>query len=93
MRIALFAVAALIAGCATQKTTHLPDGSVGHSINCSGQALNWGMCYEKAGEICGKKGYEVVSKEGDATPTATVNQYGGFSGAMVNRSLLVKCKE
>mgnify|MGYP001770497693 CR=1 FL=1 len=52
----------LISGCATATKTFTSDGKQGYSINCSGTALNWGMCYEKAGQLCGTKGYEVLEK-------------------------------
>jgi len=51
VKIAIIAACIVpLAGCATARQTYTPDGKVGHSINCSGSALNWGMCYEKAGE-------------------------------------------
>lgn len=91
-KIAVLAVLAL-AGCATAKTTYLPDGSQGHSIQCSGTALNWGMCYEKAGALCGAKGYEVVTRSGDQGAIVSGSQTGVFGGSVMNRSMLVKCKQ
>ena len=90
----LLVIAAVIflAGCAVSKATYLPDGSTGHSINCSGQALTWGHCMEKAGELCGAAGYEVVSRSGDQGATVSANQYGLYGGSVINRSMLVKCK-
>lgn len=65
-----------------------PDGSKGHSINCSGAARNWGMCYEKAGEICGAKGYEVIAGGSDQGVLVS----GNLGGSVISRSMLVKCK-
>ncbi|MEA2066713.1 MAG: hypothetical protein U9O65_06445 [Thermotogota bacterium] len=45
----------IIGGCATAKQTYTSDGQKGYVIDCSGSALNWGMCYEKAGKICGER--------------------------------------
>lgn len=81
-----------LASCATSKITHLSDGSEGHSINCSGTALSWGQCYEKAGELCGTNGYEIVSQSGDQGATVVANQYGLYGGSVINRSMLIKCK-
>jgi hypothetical protein len=42
-------LALLLAGCASSRETYLADGTKGFSLDCSGTARNWGMCYEKAG--------------------------------------------
>mgnify|MGYP001331164340 CR=1 FL=1 len=89
----LLIVVVLIGGCATAKQTYTADGQQGYSINCSGSALNWGMCYEKAGELCGEKGYEVLDKSGDQGAMATGTQYGLFAGSIINRSMIIKCKK
>lgn len=86
------AMSLAISGCATQKLTYLADGSKGYSIDCSGQALSWNLCYEKAGKTCGVRGYDIMNKEGEATPSATATSQYAFSGAFVHRTLLVKCK-
>ena len=52
----------VLAGCATASKTHGPDGREAYAINCSGAALNWGMCYSKAGALCGSRGYEVINQ-------------------------------
>lgn len=82
-----------ISGCATASKTYTPDGKEGYIINCSGSALNWGMCYEKAGEICGTKGYEVVDKSGDTGSIVSGNQFGVYGGSVINRTMMIKCKE
>ena len=51
--------------CASSSEVYTSDGKPGHSISCSGNALDWGDCFEKAGEICGTKGYDVLEKSGD----------------------------
>lgn len=92
MRIILIASTALLAACATSKSTFLPDGRKGHSINCSGAALGWDLCYQKAGELCGSNGYDILAKEGEQGSTITGTQYGVFGTPMVNRTLLISCK-
>ena len=95
MRVAilLMIIAIFAGGCATSKKTFTSDGREGYSINCSGSALNWGMCYEKAGELCGAKGYEVLEKSGDRGAMVTAGQYGLFGGSVINRSMIVRCKD
>lgn len=83
---------ALLSGCATAKQIHTPNGQLGYSIDCSGSALNWGMCYEKAGEICGTKGYDIIAKTGDQGATVTGTQYGLYGGSILSRNLIIECK-
>ena len=83
----------LVYGCATSRQTYTPDGQKGYIIECSGTALNWGMCYEKAGNICGEKGYVVLEKSGDKGTLISGNQYGLYGGSVINRSMIIKCKD
>lgn len=92
MRTALILCVAL-AGCAQHKTTYLPDGRQGHSISCSGGSLSWNLCYEKAGEICKAKGYDVITKEGDQNVSVAATQYGAVGGSNTSRTLLIACKQ
>jgi hypothetical protein len=88
-----FAVAIAMSGCATASTTYGPNGRPAYSLNCSGLARSWGMCYEKAGELCGTKGYDVVGQGSDRGAIVSVNPSGGFGGSTISRSLLIECKE
>lgn len=85
-------VLCLLAGCAGSKTLYLPDGRQGHSISCGGSAMSWEGCYTKAGDICRSRGYDIISKEGESTPTVTGSQYGVLAGANVSRVLVIACK-
>ena len=93
MKIAIIAACIVpLAGCATARQTYTPDGKVGHSINCSGSALSWGQCYEKAGEICGAKGYTVVGGGSDQGQVTSGTQFGLFSKSTNSRSMVIECK-
>jgi hypothetical protein len=92
MRILTLAAVAALVGCATQKTVYLPDGKQGHSINCSGAALSWDLCYQKAGELCGARGYDILAKDGEQGATISGTQYGVFGTSVMNRTLLIACK-
>ena len=83
----------LICGCATARKTYTSDGKEGYSINCSGSALNWGMCYEKAGELSGAKGYVVLEKSGDTGAVVSGSQFGLYGGSVINRSMIIRCKD
>lgn len=95
MRYPLLAVFMIIltVGCATSSKTYTQDGSTGHVINCSGSALNWGMCYEKAGNICKECGFDILEKSSESGNTVSWGQYGLFGGTVMNRSMVITCKE
>ncbi|GCB03891.1 lipoprotein [Ralstonia sp. SET104] len=94
--IALVACAALSA-CASSSQTFGPDGEVAYNLNCSGLARTWGMCLEKAGEICQTRGYRIISSSADtgALMTAAANPSGGFAsgGTTISRSMVIACKQ
>ena len=94
-RISLFfAVIILVFGCATAQQMYTPDGEMGYHIDCSGNALNWGMCFEKAGAVCGSKGYIIIDRIGEESGTTVIaNRYGLYGGSMSHRSLIIKCKD
>lgn len=81
-----------LSGCATAAQTYLPDGRRGYTVECPGAANSWGKCYEKAGEICGAKGYDIVSQTGDKGGMVSGNQYGLYGGSVITRDLLIACK-
>lgn len=102
--IATVLAVVLLQACATSSEVFLADGTKGYNINCGGAVMNYGHCLEKAGEICGARGYLVVNQQGDAvpfstagggfgaTPYAASGSFYGQSGAIVTRNLFVKCK-
>jgi hypothetical protein len=68
---------AMLGGCTTAKEMYLHDGSMGYNISCDGVANRAENCFQKAGELCGSKGYDITSPQGSVTYT---------------RSLFVRCK-
>jgi hypothetical protein len=58
-----------------------PDGQQGFSLNCAA-FRDIGMCYKKAGEICGANGYNVVTQH---------SENGGVFTAASN-NLVMRCK-
>lgn len=70
MRISFcFALCAvLLGGCTNYRQIHLKSGEVGYDIKCSDfGSRSWNACYVMAGDICGNRGYEVVTKVGDSS--------------------------
>lgn len=88
----LLSVCLSLSGCATASKTYTSDGREGFSISCSGSALSWGQCYEKAGDLCGARGYDVLEKSGDQGSTISANQYGLYGGSVMSRSVVIACK-
>jgi hypothetical protein len=91
-KIMAVTLAILLGGCATAKTTYLPSGEQGYSIDCSGTALTWGKCYEKAGELCEARGYEIIAGGSEKGAVMSENQDTVFGGTVMQRSMLIKCK-
>lgn len=92
--IAPAAFIVVLYGCATATVMHAPDGKEMIAIQCDGSAVSPTLCYKKASEMCGAKGYAILGKDGEAIPSSTgygqINAYQGMivqqSGMMVNRS-------
>jgi hypothetical protein len=85
----LLVLVVVIGGCATAKPTYGPDGRAAYAVDCSGTAGSWGMCYEKAGSLCGSAGYTVASQSSDKGVIATPS----ILASTISRSLLVECKK
>lgn len=83
MRILLLS-ALLLAGCANSRTLYTQDGRLGYVLNCSGWARSWDMCFAKAGELCGTRGYDIFDKNGERV-------FVGLT-PVTNRSLVIACK-
>jgi hypothetical protein len=83
----------LLAGCATSHETYTPSGQKGYTIDCSGAVQNWGVCQQKAGELCGSRGYAVLSTTGDQGTIVSGNEFGVYGGTVITRSMLIACKQ
>lgn len=104
-KVMLVTLIVMLSGCAFSKDMYLSDGSKGHNISCDGSANSISNCFQKAGELCGSKGYTLLNREGEAIPFgyatggASANAAGAQGayvsqvGMMVTRSIFVKCKD
>jgi hypothetical protein len=91
-RIIALSFATLLAGCAVSHETYSPDGRRAYSIDCSGMAMSWGACYEKAGDICKGDGYDVLAGGSENGRTAAASGGNFFTGPVMKRSMLVACR-
>ena len=83
----------LISGCATSKQLSGPNGEVLHSIDCSGYYSNIGACLEKAGKICGPRGYDILMGGTQNHGTSmSAGQFGLFAAPVVSREIVIRCK-
>lgn len=100
-RLLLLALLAPIAGCATSRDVRLADGWMAYVVSCGGPLLNMGHCQEKAGELCGGRGFRVVNQVGgdpraapDAIPSGGApNLPESLSSVLKfeSRKLFIKC--
>jgi hypothetical protein len=82
-----------LAGCVTANPTYVPDGRQGYAIDCGGEFASWGGCYEKAGALCGSRGYDVFNKSSDQGTSFNSTASGGITGStVISRSMLIACK-
>jgi len=82
----------LLSACATSKEIDIAEGQRGYSINCSADHLNWSLCYEKAGQICDEKGFEILDKTGGTGIVIAGVEYGVYEESGLNRSMTIKCR-
>jgi len=71
----------LVASCTTSIPITSPSGRLGHAINCSSVTI--AQCYQKAGEVCGGRGYRIISQK---------NQSEGFF-TPADKSLIIECNQ
>ncbi len=77
--ITLTAVLGALAACSTpSEPVDLNSGLKGYRITCGGAYSTTSDCYERAGYICGNKGYTVVH-ETSINPPADANYFWNAS--------------
>jgi hypothetical protein len=93
-RILLAALVLSIAGCTQARDVYTPDGRRGAALRCPAA---WAGCFEKAGQMCGSRGYDVFARDNTTGQVAAINYtpgvgLQGFSTSQTNRELLIACK-
>lgn len=82
-----------LGGCVSARKVYTPTGTQGYSITCSGNGLDWGKCYEKAGELCGERGYEIIERTGDQGAALAANRYGAYGSSTNTRNMIIECNQ
>lgn len=88
----LLALLSILGGCATASPTYLKNGNQGLNIDCSGQAMNWEKCYEKAQASCPSGNYHIIGKDGKPAPSADASLLDADLGNFQNRTLTIECQ-
>lgn len=98
------AVAVMLTGCVSSQPMYTASGAQGHSITCTpgwtggivgavaNASTSWAQCYQKAGELCGARGYDIIQQVGEGGVYGQVGQGAGFVSSTNNRMMIVKCK-
>ena len=81
-----------LGGCATASDTYLVNGKQGLSIDCSGEAMSWAKCYEKAEASCAGTGYTLIGTDGSPAVKEGEKTLGVDVGNFNSRTIVVACK-
>jgi hypothetical protein len=94
LRNAVLALIAIqLAGCAVGvKSVFGPDGQQAHAITCSALGRDWTDCFEKAGEICGARGYNIWNQSTSKSAVLSGSEGAVFGSSSEERTLLIGCK-
>lgn len=90
--IAVLAAALPLTGCISSKQLIGPSGQPAYAISCNGGPNSWNDCFERAGEICGAKGYELLERNGEVVSAIGGSANGFAGGTGLRRSMMVACK-
>ncbi|MEY4795365.1 MAG: hypothetical protein RL724_2301 [Pseudomonadota bacterium] len=92
----LLAVLILLLGCASATQTYAPDGRAAHAVDCGGIWRDWGACMERAGDICGARGYDILARDTDRNRSGGYLRYGSAGGgnytSTYTRNMLIACR-
>lgn len=93
MKSALLMLPFLLVGCTSSTKTFGPDGKEAYALSCSGMLKDWGDCQKEAGRLCGVKGYDTVSVNGESGIIFSANNQSAFGNSTMNRNMLIQCKK
>lgn len=81
-------LAAVLAGCGAPPDKRTRDDTGSVEVRCNKSSLRWDACYEMAANLCGEKGYQIVSDDDSAMPTVTTNTN---EVPVIGGSLVIQC--
>ena len=104
LSVAAAAAAAISLAACSSKPVYTADGQQGHVVTCTpgwtgglvgavaNASTSWAQCYERAGELCGTAGYDIIQQVGENGVYGQASNNGGFVSSTNNRMMMVKCK-
>jgi hypothetical protein len=87
--VAALVAALMLAGCASSREVYTPSGELGYVISCDG--VGWAVCYTKASDLCGAKGYQIIKQQSDQEAAGYGGTYAWGVSSSSTRTLLVQC--
>ena len=83
-------LAALLAACGAPSAKNTPNDPDSITLHCNKSSLRWNACYEAAANLCGEKGYQIVSEASGGMPVVTTNSY---EVPVIGESLVIRCNQ
>ena len=91
LRPAIAALLMLLAGCAgTGGPRQNADGT--WSIQCAGGYHDWSRCLARADSLCGRAGFDIVSRVSDEGSSGVGTRDWSAEGSEVQRTMIVRCR-
>ena len=66
------------------------DDSGAITVHCNSSSLRWNACYEAAADVCGQRGYQIVTGPRNGTPSVTAN---ANEVPVIGDSMVIRCNE
>ncbi len=91
-RVVAVLIMASASGCAMHRKVYDAAGIPAYRINCSGTALTWGVCQQRASRLCGAEGYTITDQTHETGVMSLPDGKGGINQvAMTTRIMTVRC--
>ncbi len=87
--VAIVVVVAMSSCAASGKIKELESGD--WQIDCSGGFHNWSGCHNLAERICGKGGFEILSRITNEGGANVGSNDWSTAGSIISRSMVVRC--
>ena len=89
----LVCTAAFLSGCgARAKPIIGPDGREAYHVTCGGIQNSMTDCIEKAGEICGSRGYNILWSNAESPSGIAFDGRNYHQMQAFHRRLIIQCK-
>lgn len=87
---ALLFSAAVTTACGVHSRTPLVDDAGVITVHCNSSSLRWNACYDTAANLCGQRGYQILSGGEGEMPSVTTNAY---EVPVIGESMRIRCNQ